>query len=61
SALGLKINGIKSIKILEPATSSSLPQQEFAAKTLTSKPSTPIIPGEQTISQGVDIIFLVGK
>jgi uncharacterized protein YggE len=61
SALGLKIIGIKSIRILEPATSFPLPQQEFAAKTLTSKPATPIIPGEQTISQGVDIIFLDGK
>ena len=61
SSLGLKIIGIKSIKVLESATKSPLPQQEFAAKTLTSTPSTPIIPGEQTISQGVDIIFLVGK
>jgi hypothetical protein len=60
SALGLKIVGVKSIKLLE-FTASPLPQQEFATKAMDSKPSTPIIAGEQTISQNVDIIFNVGK
>ena len=60
SALGLKIIGVKSIKLLE-FTASPLPQQEFATKAMVSKPSTPIIAGEQTISQNVDIIFIVGK
>jgi len=60
SALGLKIVGVKSIKLLE-FTASPLPQQEFATKAIASKPSTPIIAGEQTISQNVDIIFNVGK
>jgi uncharacterized protein YggE len=60
SALGLKIVGVKSIKLLE-FTASPLPQQEFATKAMASKPSTPIIAGEQTISQNVDIIFNVGK
>jgi len=60
SALGLKIVGVKSIKLLE-FTASPLPQQEFATKAIASKPSTPIIAGEQTISQNVDITFNVGK
>ena len=60
SALGLKIVGVKSIKLLE-FTASPLPQQEFATKAIASKPSTPIIAGEQTISQNVDIIFIIGK
>ena len=60
SALGLKIVGVKSIKLIE-FTASPLPQQEFATKAMASKPSTPIIAGEQTISQNVDIIFNVGK
>jgi len=60
SALGLKIVGVKSIKLLE-FTASPLQQQEFATKAIASKPSTPIIAGEQTISQNVDIIFIIGK
>jgi uncharacterized protein len=60
SALGLKIIGVKSIKLLE-FTASPLPQQVFATKAMAATPPTPIIAGEQTISQNVDIVFVVGK
>lgn len=60
SALGLKIVGVKSIKLLE-FTTSPLPQQEFATQAKATMPSTPIIAGEQTISQNVDIIFIISK
>lgn len=60
SALGLKIIGVKSIKLLE-FTTSPLPQQVFVTKAMAATPPTPIIAGEQTISQNVDIVFIVGK
>jgi uncharacterized protein YggE len=66
SALGLRIVGVKSIDLTEgfQPVSPRVPLTTASAATAsaaTSNKPTPIIPGEQQVSQSVGIVFMIGK
>ena len=61
SALGLKIIGIRTVSIdqVTPFFPGPTPYDVASLKNEASAPSTPILTGEQQISQNVNIVFLV--
>lgn len=61
SALGLKIIGIRTVSIdqVTPFFPGPTPYGAASLKNEASAPSTPILTGEQQISQNVNIVFLV--
>jgi uncharacterized protein len=61
SALGLKIVGIRTVSIdqVTPFFTGPTPYGVTSLKNEASAPSTPILTGEQQISQNVNIVFLV--
>lgn len=61
SALGLKIIGIRTVSIdqVTPFFPGQTPYGAASLKNEASAPSTPILTGEQQISQNVNIVFLV--
>ena len=61
SALGLKIVGIRTVSIdqVTPFFTGPTPYGAASLKNEASSPSTPILTGEQHISQNVNIVFLV--
>lgn len=61
SALGLKIIGIRTVSIdqVTPLFPGPTPYGVASLKNEASAPSTPILTGEQQISQNVNIVFLV--
>jgi uncharacterized protein len=61
SALGLKIVGIRTVSIdqVTPFFTGPTPYGAASLKNEASAPSTPILTGEQQISQNVNIVFLV--
>jgi uncharacterized protein len=61
SALGLKIIGIRTVSIdqVTPIFPGPTPYGVSSLKNEASAPSTPILTGEQQISQNVNIVFLV--
>ena len=61
SALGLKIVGIRTVSIdqVTPFFPGPTPYSVASLKNEASAPSTPILTGEQQISQNVNIVFLV--
>jgi uncharacterized protein len=61
SALGLKIIGIRTVSIdqVTPLFPGPTPYSAASLKNEASAPSTPILTGEQQISQNVNIVFLV--
>lgn len=61
SALGLKIIGIRTVSIdqVTPFFPGPTPYGTASLKNEASAPSTPILTGEQQISQNVNIVFLV--
>jgi uncharacterized protein len=66
SALRMSVVGVKSINLMEFRALPFVQQESLAARAApspspTGGPSTPIIAGEQQISQNVDIVFVIGE
>jgi hypothetical protein len=62
----MSVVGVKSINLMEFRALPFVQQESLAARAApspspTGGPSTPIIAGEQQISQNVDIVFVIGE
>jgi uncharacterized protein YggE len=61
SAAGLKIIGVKSINVGQPAIPSPIPLFGATALDGVTSPSTPIISGQQEVSANVDVNYVLGR